>query len=408
LENIKVSVIIPVYNAEDFLDDCLTTIGNQTLKEIEIICVNDGSKDNSLDILRKYQKMDSRIQVIDQPNSGAGAARNAGLAVAKGEYLSFLDSDDFYEEDMLEQAYAVAKKNDADVCVFYADLYDNSIKKYRECTWAFRRQYFKDQEVFNPREYPNSENIFRMFNGWPWDKIYKREFIEEQGLLYQNLRTTNDMYFVFMALAKAERIITLDKCLIHQRVDVKSSLSRTREKSWDCFYLGLQAMHKELIASDLYSTYEKAFLNWTVNFSLWQLNSMKGSNAYCNIYKLLRDTAFEEFGVTKAAEKDFYNKNEYNQFCDIMKYTIEEALINQIDDEKNRADVLKNKNDELTKKIKTLENKQKKLTGELNTQKKENETNIEEIKKIKESTSYKVGFGITAIPRKIKTKFISK
>jgi hypothetical protein len=167
-------------------------------------------------------------------------------------------------------------------------------------------------------------------------------------------------------------------------------------------------MHKELIASDLYSTYEKAFLNWTVNFSLWQLNSMKGSNAYCNIYKLLRDTAFEEFGVTKAAEKDFYNKNEYNQFCDIMKYTIEEALINQIDDEKNRADVLKNKNDELTKKIKTLENKQKKLTGELNTQKKENETNIEEIKKIKESTSYKVGFGITAIPRKIKTKFISK
>lgn len=314
----KVSVIIPIYNAAPFLNDCLNAILHQTLEDIEIICVNDGSTDESLSILRQFQKEDDRILVIDQKNQGAGAARNAGLDIARGEYLSFLDADDFYEKNMLEEAYLTAKKADADVCVFYADLFDNSIGQYKECTWAFRRQYFQDQVPFNPKEYPNNENIFRMFNGWPWDKLFKREFIQKHGLYYQNLKTTNDMYFVFIALAKAERIVTLDKCLIHQRVEVKTSLSRNREKSWDCFYLGLKAMYEEMLRVGLYDTYKKAFLNWCVNFSLWQLNSMEGQ-AHRDVYNLLRDKAFEELNVTSFSEEDFYNKKEYEQYRKIME-----------------------------------------------------------------------------------------
>ena len=92
----KVSVIIPVYNVEEYLRECLDSIVKQTLREIEIICVDDGSTDNSLEILKEYAKKDNRITVITQKNLHAGVARNAGLAVAKGEYLSFLDSDDFF------------------------------------------------------------------------------------------------------------------------------------------------------------------------------------------------------------------------------------------------------------------------------------------------------------------------
>lgn len=320
----KVSVIIPIYNAAPFLNECLNAIMHQSLEDIEIICVNDGSTDESLNILRQFQKLDERIIVIDQKNQGAGAARNAGLDIAKGEYLSFLDADDFYEENMLEESYFAAKNADADVCVFYADLFDNSTGQYKECTWAFRRQYFKDQIPFDPQEYPNNENIFRMFNGWPWDKLFKREFIQEHGLYYQNLRTTNDMYFVFIALAKAKRIVTLDKCLIHQRVEVKTSLSRNREKSWDCFYLGLKAMYDEMLRVGLYDTYKKAFLNWCVNFSLWQLNSMKGQ-AHRDVYNLLRDKAFAELNVTGFPEEDFYNKKEYEQYRKIMETPLEEG-----------------------------------------------------------------------------------
>lgn len=362
------------------MNDCLTTILEQTLQEIEIICVNDGSTDNSLDILKEFKKKDSRIVVIDQVNQGAGAARNAGLSVAKGEYLSFLDADDFYEKNMLEESYSIAKKADADVCVFYADLFDNTTKQYKPCTWAFRTEYFSDQTVFSPKEYPNNENIFRMFNGWPWDKLFKRSFIEQHKLLYQNLRTTNDMYFVFIALAKAERIITLNKCLIHQRVDVKSSLSRTREQSWNCFYLGLKAMYEELLRTGLYETYKKAFLNWTVNFSLWQLNSMKGP-AYCNTYNLLRDTAFEELQVTKFSQEDFYNQTEYQKYRDIMDNSLETALLEKVD----KLEVEKQN---LQKQIDKMQKEQQKLTKELND--------------IRKSTSYRIGFFATKLPRKVK------
>ena len=99
--NIKVSVIIPVYNSEKYIGTCLDSIINQTLQEIEIICVNDGSTDRTSEILQFYREKDSRIKIIEQENAGAGAARNYGLRNSSGEYLSFLDADDFFENDMM-------------------------------------------------------------------------------------------------------------------------------------------------------------------------------------------------------------------------------------------------------------------------------------------------------------------
>ena len=114
----KVSVIIPVYNVQNYLRPCLDSVLKQTLKEIEIICVDDGSTDGSLEILKQYAAKDNRITVLKQKNLHAGVARNAGLAVARGEYLSFLDSDDFFELNMLEESYRLIRKKQADI-LFY-------------------------------------------------------------------------------------------------------------------------------------------------------------------------------------------------------------------------------------------------------------------------------------------------
>lgn len=313
----KISVIIPVYNAAEFLRDGLDSLLKQTLREIEIICVDDGSKDTSLEILREYEKKDERVIVIHQENQGAGAARNNGMAKAKGEYLSFLDADDFFEADMLEVAYQEAEKVEAEVCVFNADLFDHTEKIYKKCTWAFRKQYFPEKQPFAATDLAVKDNIFRMFNGWPWDKIYRREYIQRIGIEYQNLRTTNDMLFVFMALACAKRIITVDKILIHQRVNVKTSLSRTREKSWDCFYVALVEMQKQLKDRRLYERLEKAFVNWSLNFSLWQLNTMVG-DAYEKTYNLLKKEGFERLDITRHDRSYFYNEKEYNQFLRVF------------------------------------------------------------------------------------------
>lgn len=323
--NPKVSVIIPVYNASEFLEECLDSILHQTLKEIEVICVDDGSSDNSLEILQKYKDQDPRIIIISQRNQGAGAARNNGMERARGEYLSFLDSDDFFEKNMLEEAYEAAHKDNADVCVFDADLFNHSTKEFKKCTWAFRRQYFPAKQPFSPLQLNVRDNIFRMFNGWPWDKLFRREFVQRINLQYQNLRTTNDMFFVFIGLARAKRIVTVDKILAHQRVEVKTSLSRTRDKSWNCFYIALIAMQEELKRVGIYQQLERAFVNWSINFSLWQLNTMTGE-AFAKTYNLLKKEGFEQLDITRHDRSYFYNENEYNQFLKIFTTPYEQYL----------------------------------------------------------------------------------
>lgn len=128
-EKIKVSVIIPVYNVEEYIEKCLDSVVNQTLKEIEIIVVNDGTKDNSMKKIEKYFS-DSRIKIINKQNGGQSSARNAGLAISKGEYISFIDSDDFIEEKMLEELYNESENTD----IVFSDslnynMIDNKISK---------------------------------------------------------------------------------------------------------------------------------------------------------------------------------------------------------------------------------------------------------------------------------------
>ena len=120
---IKVSVIIPVYNVQAYLRQCMDSVTGQTLRDIEIICVNDESTDDSLQILEEYVAKDKRVQIITQKNAGAGAARNNGMRHAKGKYLSFLDADDFFEPDMLEKAYEQAEKDQSDFVVYKSDQY---------------------------------------------------------------------------------------------------------------------------------------------------------------------------------------------------------------------------------------------------------------------------------------------
>lgn len=313
----KVSVIMAVYNAAEFLEECLDSVLAQTLKDIEIICVNDGSSDNSAEILERYKEQDPRIKIISQPNQGAGAARNAGMTAARGEYLSFLDADDFFEPDMLQSAYDTAHNAAADVCVFGANRFSQTTRQYKKCSFAFRSQLFPEENPFSPQAENARENIFRMFNGWAWDKLFRREYVQGIGLQFQNLRTTNDMFFVFIGLARAEKIVTLDRIFAHQRTDVGTSLSRTREKSWDCFYTALLAMQAELKKQDLYHCYERAFVNWALNFSLWQLNTMHG-DCFGRTYNLLKKEGFERLDITRHARGYFFSKKEYEQFLKIF------------------------------------------------------------------------------------------
>ena len=140
-----ISVIVPVYNSEKFLSDCIESLRNQSLKEIEMIFINDGSTDSSLKILREYEKIDSRIKVIDQKNSGPSAARNKGLDIAKGEYISFIDSDDWIDKDMYKEMYYIAKKNNSDAVI-------SDMKVVNENKEAYVKGITYNLELYNKKD----------------------------------------------------------------------------------------------------------------------------------------------------------------------------------------------------------------------------------------------------------------
>lgn len=311
MEKPLVSVIIPVYNVEQYLRQCLDSVVNQTLKDIEIICVNDSSTDNSLAILNEYVARDSRIKVITQPNGGAGAARNNGLSASTGKYLSFLDSDDFFEPDMLELAYEKAEEDKADFVVFQSDQYYTDDDKFVQVAWTLREKEIPPYTPFSHRQM--TDNIFKVFVGWAWDKLYNREFVEQNHLLFQEQRTSNDMLFVFSAVAIAKRITIVKKVLAHQRRDAKDSLSKTRENSWYCFYDALLALRERLKSEGLYRELEKDYINYALHFSLWNINTLAEPTKTKLITKM-KSEWFEELGIKGKSEEYFYNKKEYKQY----------------------------------------------------------------------------------------------
>ena len=313
----KVSVIIPVYNTEKYLRRCLDSVVNQTLRDIEIICVDDGSTDSSPDILREYEKKDSRIKILTQPNINAGAARNNGLARAAGEYLSFLDADDFFEPNMLEAAWSKAKEQGAEIVVFRSDVFDMDSDSFISQRYTIRESLLPEHRPFAGTEI--NKDFFKAFVGWAWDKLFLRAYISENNLRFQEQRTTNDLFFTFMALAKAKRITVLGDVLAHHRTHVKTSLEATRTNSWDCFYKALLALREGLESSGLYERFERDYINYCVHFSLWNLNTLREPTRK-KLFERLKKDWFRELGAADYPANRFYHRDEYAQFQLIMRF----------------------------------------------------------------------------------------
>ena len=170
------SIIIPVYNVVKYLDKCIESVCAQTEKSIEIILVDDESNDGSIDVCRRWAEKDDRIVLIEQKNAGAGAARNTGLRAAKGEYLLFLDSDDFFEPDMVEEALKSIEEVNADFVVFGSDTYYMDKDEFIRNPWVLNKKHVPPYMPFTHREL--TDNVFKVFVGWAWDKLYRTEFVK--------------------------------------------------------------------------------------------------------------------------------------------------------------------------------------------------------------------------------------
>ena len=286
----KVSVVIPVYNVEKYLCECLESVVNQTLKAIEIICVNDGSTDGSLGILNEYAGRDGRIKVISQTNQGAGAARNTGLNVAVGTYLAVLDADDRYDLSLLEKMYGLAVKDDLDIAVCRSHQLDNRAGVVLETPWTIHEEMLPKKKVFSYKDL--SSYVFRFCIGWSWDKLFRRDFVEQNHLRFQTLRSQNDALFVFVSLAMAERIEVLGEVLVTHRVNTGTQVSELRDRNPACFIEAVRGIKQALEERNRFNEVEQGFDNWCAEHTNWQLSTLSPSSQlfiYYDLVSMLRD-----------------------------------------------------------------------------------------------------------------------
>ena len=323
IKMIKVSVIIPVYNVEKYLRQCMDSVVTQTLEEIEIICVDDGSTDHSVEILQEYAALDSRVKILEQKNAGAGAARNNGMRHASGKYLSFLDADDFFDVQMLEKAYKKAEEDHADISVYKCDMYYTDRREYAPANWVLKEANLPDYQPFSFRQV--SGNVFMTFMGWAWDKLFLREFVDKYQLEFQEQRTTNDLFFVYSAMVLAQRISIVPEVLVHQRRDAEESLSKTREKSWTCFYEGLKALKAELVKYDLYRELEKEYINYALHFTLWNYETL-AEPTKSKLKEKLNAEWFEEMDIKGKREDYFELPKDYQKYLKIAGQTQEDKM----------------------------------------------------------------------------------
>ena len=204
----KLSVVVLVYNTEDLLEECLESLVNQTLDDIEIICVNDESKDNSLNILKRYAKKYDNIKIIDQKNTGGATAGNNGLKMAKGEYVTIMDSDDVVVEDAYEKMYNKAKETDSDIVSGKPYKY---VKSHQSQLGTRHDMWDKERTV------DIHKDIGIFYDVFYWNKIYRREFVEKNDIYMIPGKLYADAPMVFKAFINAEKITYIEDFVYYWR-----------------------------------------------------------------------------------------------------------------------------------------------------------------------------------------------
>lgn len=315
-KEIEISVIIPVYNAEKYLRQCLESLETQCFVRFEVICIDDGSTDSSRQIIEDVMKRDKRFSLVIQQNQGAGAARNRGMELAKGEYLLFLDADDYFAPDMLLHAWKKIKETESDICVINSWQHDEETGTIQPCNYALRMDAYPNWRPFRVQDM--SKNPFRNFMGWAWDKLYLKRFLVNNQLKFQEQRTSNDMYFTYMSLFKADRITTLEERLIYQRRNIPGSLSQTRERSWECFYNALMAMKQELADMGLYERNSRYFVNYALHSCLWNLKTLPEETAEKLRVKIAEEWA-DTLDIRKMKESEAEFSAEYEEYQLILQ-----------------------------------------------------------------------------------------
>jgi glycosyltransferase involved in cell wall biosynthesis len=252
----KITIIIPVYNTEKYLHECLDSVVNQTLRDIEIVCIDDGSTDYSPEILDEYAKKDSRLIVIHQQNAGQNLARNVGIKLVSSKYIQFIDSDDFIDTTLCEKTFNIAEQEHADMTFF---LFEQSPK-------TFFIHLFEKNIKYNNTNYLY-KNIL-VYNAFPWNRLWKTSFIQDHQLTFPRAKICahEDNVFNFQSMIFEPNITILPERLYWYRYNSTSNSHSYNLQMIDAMETCYEAIRKNLKESYRYNNiWKQAYLERKLN-----------------------------------------------------------------------------------------------------------------------------------------------
>lgn len=310
----KISVVIPVYNVEKYLANCLDSVLNQTLEDIEVICVNDGSKDNSAAILEEYARKDKRIQIVNKPNGGLSSARNKGLEFVQGDFVAFLDSDDWVAPDFYEKLYNQAVLNYADVAIGKTRYYFSE-DDIRENEWVNQYVFASGSEIVT--EIEDRQHI--IYSCACWNKIYKTSLIKDNNLKFEEKLYIEDVPFTFAVSMLANKFVLVKDASMYYRQQQDSIMSKARTSRipFDIFkiYEACEKILNEVEISDFERLSYKQILE---NFEIFNIYAW--SQSVCEQYrKEFNKVMKNKFKSINIKNNPYISENSLNIYNKLFK-----------------------------------------------------------------------------------------
>ncbi|NLI55325.1 MAG: glycosyltransferase [Clostridiales bacterium] len=320
----KVSIIIPVFNAERYLNQCIESVLRQTFRDYELLCIDDGSTDGSLEILERHASVDDRIHIFQQANCGAGVARNLGISRASGEYLYFMDADDYCHERLLELACQKIEQTESDVVAFhYYRVFDDTGEIELRKSWN-PALIPPHKRTYSYRDFPNS--IFGVVNITPWNKLIRRQLIENNTLRYMELSSSNDITFNALVMACADRFCLLDKPLYYYRVNAVGSISSSKSKNLNNVIQAVEGVAERCLQFAHEKELLPALSNFVVDNTVFTLKQYAPSTSaveFCKYYSQLVALYHAPF-FEHTQPEDFAYPELYKAFKSIRNATFRE------------------------------------------------------------------------------------
>lgn len=283
----EISVVIPVHNTEPYLMQCLLSVVQQSFSNWELICIDDGSTDGSLNIMQSIARADNRVRILIRKTASGSAAipRNMGLKQARGKYIIFLDADDYFDEYLLEKLYNQAEKTQADLVMCDNYIIEAETGDISSTSTELHKEYLPELEVFSYKDIP--EKIFQISNAAAWHRLIKKKILDDTGLVFQEgTPSLDDMFLVNAVLIMAKRISIIRDRLVYYRVLRPGAQTTRISKHKESFFKVFSKLNSYLMKQGVYDDVKDSLQLWTLGTMYWWLYSIHDVDIFIDLYKL--------------------------------------------------------------------------------------------------------------------------